>query len=76
MLVITGNKGNTATINVDPEVKFPLTELVDRIIIMVCMITTSLTILLYFKQSYSSETDGVNHITQVVYPDKNGYPPG
>ena len=30
MLVITGNKGNTATINVDPEVKFPLTELVDH----------------------------------------------
>lgn len=30
MLVITGNKGNTATVNVDPEVKFPLTELVDH----------------------------------------------
>jgi len=30
MLVITGNKGDTATINVDPEVKFPLTELVDH----------------------------------------------
>jgi len=32
MLVITGNKGNTATVNEDPEVKFPLTEFVDHII--------------------------------------------
>ena len=37
MLVITGNKGNTATINVDPEVKFPLTELVDHIICCACL---------------------------------------
>jgi len=51
MLVITGNKGDTATINVDPEVKFPLTELVDHIIIMVCMITTSLTMLFVVFQA-------------------------
>ena len=36
MLVITGNKGNTATVNVDPEIKFPLTELVDHKVFKVC----------------------------------------
>jgi len=28
------------------------------------------------KQSQRTEADGVDHITQVVYPVKNGYPPG